>query len=62
MTDDFQSKLKEDLNKINSSKEIFVDADKTRNMYNMDPEAYDKLLTNNITQKYKKGNLNLLPK
>lgn len=49
----FQSKLTEDVKKITSSDCIFVEADKTRNMYKMDVTDYNKLLTENITQKYK---------
>ena len=32
---------------------MFVEADKTRNMYEMDPATYNKLISDNITQKYK---------
>ena len=49
----FQSKLKNDMDKINKSDQVFVQADKTRNVYKMDKKAYSKLLTENITQKYK---------
>ncbi len=52
-TDDFQSKLSDDVKDINSSPDIFVQADKTRNMYTMKPAEYNKLLTENITMKYK---------
>ena len=44
----FQSKLKEDVKKINSSEKVFVKADKTRNMY-LDKDNYCKLLKDNIT-------------
>ena len=50
----FQNKLKSDVLKINESNEIIVAADKTNNMYKMSYENYDKLLSENITQKYKK--------
>ena len=53
VNDSLQSKLKEDVRKLNSSDDIFVQADKSRNMYRMDKTGYDKLLTENITQKYK---------
>ena len=50
----FQNKLKNDVLKINESNEIIVAADKTSNMYEMSYENYDKLLSENITQRYKK--------
>ena len=52
----FQNKLKSDVLKINASNEIIVAADKTNNMYKMSYENYDKLLSENITQKTKKRN------
>jgi hypothetical protein len=56
VSDSFQSMIKEDVRKINSSEKLYVPADKTRNMYTMDHTNYDKLLTENITQKYKAAN------
>ena len=53
VNDSLQSKLKEDVKKLDSSDDIFVQADKSRNMYKMDGSSYDKLLTENITQKYR---------
>ena len=52
----FQNKLNEDVKKINESEKVFVQADKTRNTYLMTPGAYDKLLQENITKKYKSAN------
>ena len=52
----FQKKLKDDMDKINKSDQVFVQADKTRNVYKMDKNAYSKLLTEKITQKYKLSN------
>ena len=49
----FQSTLSEDVKRINSSNKLLVEADKTRNMYEMKPDTYRKLLQDNITQKYK---------
>lgn len=54
---DFQAKLKEDLNKINSSNKMFVEADKTRNMYQVDTQTYNKLMADNITKNYKAANI-----
>ncbi|PIK40960.1 hypothetical protein BSL78_22189 [Apostichopus japonicus] len=53
VSDKFQSTLKKDVRKINSSDEIFAEADKTKNLYKMDGTSYNKLLTDNVTQKYK---------
>ena len=41
---------------IKRSNKIFVAADKTRNMYGLDPKKYDKLL-NNVIKSYKKSNI-----
>ena len=54
---EFQRKLSEDLRSIKRSNKIFVSADKTRNMYGLDPKEYDKLLNNNVTKSYKKSNI-----
>ena len=54
----FQSQLNQDLNKIRQSKNIFVFADKTRNIYELSKEAYNKLLKENITKTYKKADDN----
>lgn len=58
VTEKFLSNLKKDIENITSSKEIFVEADKTRNMYKMDPAKYGGLLTVNISQKYKYADRN----
>ena len=39
--------------KIRASTNVFVPADKTRNIYEMNPAAYSKLLTENVTNIYK---------
>ena len=51
----FQKKMKSDLKQINKSKEIFVKADKTSNIYSVSKQNYEKLLTENITAHYKKA-------
>ena len=51
---DFQDKLKEDINKICSSKNLFVFADKSTNLYKISDTEYNKLLSNNITSNYRK--------
>ena len=52
---DFQKKLDKDIKNIKSSKNLFIFADKTRNIYEVNKETYNKLLTENITKTYKKA-------
>ena len=56
VNDDFQNKLKSDMKQINKSDKIYVPADKTRSIYKMDKEKYTKLLSDNVTAKYKRAN------
>ena len=51
----FQRKLKKDVNYINKSKNIFVKADKTSNVYEVSKDTYNKYLHNNITAHYCKA-------
>ena len=51
----FQSKLKKDVEYINKSKNIFVKADKTSNVYEVSKETYQKYRHNNITTHYAKA-------
>ena len=56
---DFQNRLKNDIRSIQSSKKVFVFADKTKNIYEMEKSHYEKLLTGNITKTDKQSNNNL---
>ena len=49
----FQEKLRHDVKKINSSKKVLVFMDKTRNVYELDKNQYNKLLRENITKTYR---------
>ena len=49
----FLNQISEDTRKVNDSKNIFVFADKSTNVYEMSPEQYNKLLSENITKSYK---------
>ena len=51
----FQDTLVNDLKKINSSDNMFVFADKTRNIHETSLDTYNKLLHDNITETYKHG-------
>ena len=44
----FQSMLREDLNKKKSSRNFLVFADKTMNLYEMPPDQYKMILKNNM--------------
>ena len=49
----FQKRLSKDIKKINSSPNLFVKADKTNNIYEVDKKTYQKLLKDNVTSTYK---------
>ena len=53
VNDNFIEELEKDKRKINASKNVFIFADKTRNIYEMDAPTYNKLLTENVTKTYK---------
>ena len=50
----FQQTLQQDVSKINKSKNLFINADKTSNIYEVDFKTYDKLMIDNISSNYKK--------
>ena len=52
---DFQKKLSKDINNIKSSENLLIFADKTTNLYEMTPEQYKTILTNNVTKTYRKA-------
>ena len=43
-----------DIKSMKSSENVFVFADKTRNLYEMDKSTHKKLILENITKTYKK--------
>ena len=53
---EFSKKLVDDIKLIKNTKEILVDADKSRNIYKVSDENYKKYLVENITKTYKKSN------
>ena len=57
-TNDFQKRMQRDIKTINNGSKLFVPADKTSNMYKVDKEAYEKILTDSITKTYKKAPTN----
>ena len=52
--DEHQVKLKQDIQKIRSEKRVFMPADKTSNIYLVQPKKYTKLLNKNVQNEYKK--------
>ena len=50
----FQQVINRDIKAINASNQLLVPADNTTNLYKVEKEDYERLLRNNITQKYKK--------
>ena len=51
----FQKKITKDINKIKSSENLLIFADKTTNLYEMTPEQYKTILTNNVRKTYQKA-------
>ena len=54
ITDVFQSKLQEDIKIVKQSKNVFISADKSANIYTMEKDDYNRYLRENITKIYKK--------
>ena len=52
----FQDNLRKDIISIKKSKNIYIFADKTNNLYETDISSYNKLLTENISKTYRKTN------
>ena len=55
----FQKKLKDDINQVRASNKTMTFADKTSNVYRLSKDEYDKLINNSITSTYKKANSNI---
>ena len=53
VNDQFINILERDKQKIKASPNIYIFADKARNIYETDAGTYNKLLTQNITKIYK---------
>ena len=52
---DFQNKLKNDINEIKTCNKILVSAGKARNLCKLEKDQYQQLLNENITKTYKKS-------
>jgi hypothetical protein len=62
VNDPFLNTVTEGIKKVNTSKNVFVFADKTQNIYEVPPSTYTKLLTENITKTYKTENEDITEK
>ena len=52
---EFQCQLSKDLKEMQNSKDLYVPADKTTNIYKVSSEKYQQLLHSNITANYRKA-------
>ena len=50
----FQNKLEKDIETLKKSQKVIVEADKTNNIYLVEPAKYNKLVHENVTQSYAK--------
>ena len=60
MNNDFLQTLENDKKKVKSLSNVFISADKTRNIYEMSATTYNKLLTENVTKIYKHAQDNII--
>ena len=51
-------RMQNDIKNIKDSNKVYVPADKTSNIYKVDKQEYDRILTNSITKTYKKTDNN----
>ena len=54
-SDPFQDRLRKDIEKIKDTDDIIARADKSKSLYGMPKEQYQKLLRDNITRTYKRA-------
>ena len=57
ISNNFQGKLKNDIEHIKKSNEVFIFADKSRSIYEVELEKYKKLLKENMTKNYNRSNV-----
>ena len=56
LTTNFSSKLTSDIRKIRESNNLFLSADKSRNIYKVSKASYERMMHENITKTCKKCN------
>ena len=54
---DFQTNLKNDIQKIRNTEEIIISADKSNNKYTIPVDEYKKVIKENITKEYNKSTI-----
>ena len=54
--------LNEDIKRINSTDKVLIPADKSRNIYQIDKNDYNKFLRANVTKTYKRSTANQVKK
>ena len=55
--DEFQTKLASDVKEIKRDEKMYISADKTTNIYKMNPNTYNQLVDQNIQKDYKKTSI-----
>ena len=58
INNEFPSNLRNDIRQIRESNNLFVSADKSRNMYKVCKATYERMIHENVTKTYKKCNTN----
>ena len=58
LTTNFSSKLTSDIRKIRESNNLFLSADKSRNIYKVSKASYERMMHENVTKAQKKCNTN----
>ena len=55
---EFQSNLRNDIRQIHRINNVFISADKSRNIYKVSKASYERMMDENVTKTYKKCNTN----
>ena len=55
---EFQSNLRNDIRQIHRINNVFISADKSRNIYKVSKGSYERMMDENVTKTYKKCNTN----
>ena len=58
VNNEFQSNLRNDIRQIRRSNNLFISADKSRNIYKVSKASYERMMHENVTKTYKKCNTN----
>ena len=58
VNNEFQSNLRNDIRQIRESNNLFVSADKSKNIYKVSKASYEQMMHENVTKTFKKCNTN----